>query len=266
MFDRPGLEIGFLQADQDLSDESHQFTAVWVGVGTSPTAVSGNAAILKPGTQPSGGTSHGSGSSSTPAPKQQDSFTLADSDLTVGTAYGFDIGGQTVSVTAQTGQTVTQLLNAVGTAAEGKDANITFTVTDSAGTGKLQINATTNDAITFANFSHLTHTSDQPAPPAGSGSGSGSSSSGSSPAAGEIKGPAFGILQNRPIQGEAANVMTSGVSVARAGGDWQPGDLLGTDDEGALVKVTSGQALGLAIEAATEGDLSNILLLPRSAA
>ena len=132
-----GSTVGFLCADKDMSNAAHQFTPVWLGIGTSGTPTRGNAAILKKG----------------PA---------------------------------------------------GEDG------------------------------------------------------------AGEIKGAPLGILQNRPVKGEACTVMIRDVSMCLAGSDWTPGDTIGVDADGNAVKV-DGAGFAIAVESAAKGDISTILLLPRAA-
>ncbi|RZL29665.1 MAG: hypothetical protein EOP64_00235 [Sphingomonas sp.] len=243
-----GSAMGFLPADQDMSDEKHQFTPVWLGVGTSNTPLRGNAACLKKAVK--------SGPAPAPAPNQQDSFTLADADITVGKAFGFTLNGTAISHAAAANETGTQILTDLGNKAKAADSALNSAVSAAGGTTTLKLSAKTADAVAYTAIQNLGHTADVPAPaPAVKDSDDG---------AGEIKGAPLGILQNRPVQGEACSVMIRDVSNCLAGSDWTPGDNIGVDDDGNAVKV-DGAGFAIAVEAAVKGDVSTILLLPRAA-
>lgn len=247
-FERPGLELGMYSADADFSAQEHQYTAVWLGVGTVGTTIAGNAAILK----------KAQADNNAPAvPKQKDSFTLTD-PVAAGTTYSFKLGGELISHVAGASEDAAAVLGALGTAAVAEEANLQQSV-DSSGTApKLVLEAKTADAFAYSDFVALSHTSDVPAPAPGSNGNE-------APGAGELKGGPIGILQNCPLRGEACLVLVSGISIVRAGGEWAPGDTLGTDADGNVVKHAGGPVLGIASEGATKGALSSILLLPRSA-
>lgn len=66
----------------------------------------------------------------------------------------------------------------------------------------------------------------------------------------------YGILQNKPPSGEAADVGLIGVTKAIAGGTIAAGDLLMTDTAGKLITATStNHAVGQALEAAVANQI-----------
>lgn len=77
----------------------------------------------------------------------------------------------------------------------------------------------------------------------------------------------IGVLQNAPgAAGRDATVMISGVSKVVAGGNLAAGDLVGTDANGAAVKLTIGTdttkyVRGQALAAAASGDLVAVRLV-----
>lgn len=69
----------------------------------------------------------------------------------------------------------------------------------------------------------------------------------------------YGILQNKPASGDAADVGIIGVTKAIAGGTIAAGDLLMTDTSGKLITATStNHAVGQALEA---GVLNQIITM-----
>lgn len=78
--------------------------------------------------------------------------------------------------------------------------------------------------------------------------------------------PALGLVQNNPQLGEAANVMTEGVSKAQAGGNFVIGDLLmaaapNANGASQLIKATSGNyAIAQALETGSAGVISAVYL------
>ena len=81
---------------------------------------------------------------------------------------------------------------------------------------------------------------------------------------GSLTSPPLGILQNAPLAGEAANVMTTGVSKLRAYGTWAVGDPIGVNGSGQAVKAGTGvYAFATALESAVTGDIATVLLRPR---
>lgn len=74
--------------------------------------------------------------------------------------------------------------------------------------------------------------------------------------------PAIGLLQNKPILGEAAAVMVQGVSKATAAGTVAIGDLLMCTPLGKLGLAGSGKyAIAQALENASDGDTFTVLLV-----
>lgn len=70
-----------------------------------------------------------------------------------------------------------------------------------------------------------------------------------------------GILQNNPLENEAATIMNTGVSMAKVSGSGSIGDLLATDVNGMLLKATSGQvAVARALEQYNAGETTSVLL------
>jgi hypothetical protein len=72
----------------------------------------------------------------------------------------------------------------------------------------------------------------------------------------------YGILQNKPKQGEAADVCYSGISKAVFGGTVTAKDFLTTDSSGRLVTATTGQlACAKAIVAGVLSDVGTVEVL-----
>lgn len=78
----------------------------------------------------------------------------------------------------------------------------------------------------------------------------------------------YGILQNKPTQGQAADVGILGVSKAVAGGSFSAGAQLMTNTSGQLVTASStNHRVAFAIEAATgSGQIVTVALVPQGAA
>lgn len=75
-------------------------------------------------------------------------------------------------------------------------------------------------------------------------------------------GPMVGVLQNNPQQGEAGQVMVTGVTKAQAGGAFHIGDLLMVNSAGQFVKATStNYCVAQALETAANGDVTTVLLI-----
>lgn len=75
---------------------------------------------------------------------------------------------------------------------------------------------------------------------------------------------AYGILQNKPKSGEAADVCISGISKAVYGGTVTAGDWLTTDSSSRLITTTTGGqfAMAKAISAGVVGDVQTVEVLP----
>lgn len=74
----------------------------------------------------------------------------------------------------------------------------------------------------------------------------------------------YGILQNKPDEGEAVEVMVIGISNVIAGDTFSAGALLGSDASGNAVEVTADQAIygAIAREAATTaGDVVSAFII-----
>lgn len=70
----------------------------------------------------------------------------------------------------------------------------------------------------------------------------------------------YGVLQDKPVNNFAADVMTRGITKVIAGGTVAAGDRIGTDANGAAVKLTEGTdttkyVVGVALQAAVSGDI-----------
>jgi hypothetical protein len=68
-----------------------------------------------------------------------------------------------------------------------------------------------------------------------------------------------GVLQDNPVSGAAASVMVQGISKLIAGGTIAAGDRLGTDANGAAIKLTEGTdttkyIVATALQSAVSGD------------
>lgn len=71
----------------------------------------------------------------------------------------------------------------------------------------------------------------------------------------------IGVLQNNPLQNEAATVCNTGITMAKVSGSGAVGDLMAVDANGFFVKATSGQsAVGMMLEDYTAGATSSMLL------
>lgn len=78
-------------------------------------------------------------------------------------------------------------------------------------------------------------------------------------------GKAYGILQNKPTSGQAADVCIFGVCKALAGsGGWTAGNSLKVDASGSLIATSSGDAnvVAVAIETASVGDIARVKVIP----
>jgi predicted RecA/RadA family phage recombinase len=76
-------------------------------------------------------------------------------------------------------------------------------------------------------------------------------------------GPIFGVLQNNPMQGEAAELIAEGITKARASGAFSVGDLLMVDAHGAFLKsdgASSTTVVAMAVMDADAGDVVSIRL------
>lgn len=79
------------------------------------------------------------------------------------------------------------------------------------------------------------------------------------PAAG---GKIIGVLQNKPLLGEATNLMKDGVTKIKAGGDFVVGDRLMVTSGGLFIKATTGNhVVATAMEAGSNGAVSTALLM-----
>lgn len=74
--------------------------------------------------------------------------------------------------------------------------------------------------------------------------------------------PALGILQNNPALGEAANVMVSGVSKAKAVETITVGQLLMAVPTGLGVATSSKYIIAQALESASAGSIFSVVLRP----
>jgi len=71
----------------------------------------------------------------------------------------------------------------------------------------------------------------------------------------------LGILQNNPIQGEAGDVVVTGISKAIAAATMAIGTLFTFNSVGAIIAATSGtQAYGIVLESCVSGDITTVLL------
>ena len=75
-----------------------------------------------------------------------------------------------------------------------------------------------------------------------------------------ITDPIFGVLQDEPLSGEAAEIVSTGITKVVAGGTVTAGDPIGTDANGKAVKVTLGTdttkfAVGYALDSGVVGDV-----------
>ena len=76
-------------------------------------------------------------------------------------------------------------------------------------------------------------------------------------------GPCLGILQNKPIAGQAADVRFSGVSKAKTGASYSRGVLLMSDGSGRLILATAtNTAIAYALEASgAANELRTVLVM-----
>lgn len=78
-------------------------------------------------------------------------------------------------------------------------------------------------------------------------------------------GKIYGILQNKPTSGQAADVCIFGITKALAGsGGWTAGNSLKVDASGSLIATSSGDAnvVAVAVETASAGDIATIKVIP----
>jgi len=78
----------------------------------------------------------------------------------------------------------------------------------------------------------------------------------------------IGILQDKPKEGQAANVRMLGISKVVAGGAIAIGDVLTADDDGRLIAASTGYyPIGIALEAAAQaGQVVTAFILPEKKA
>jgi len=78
----------------------------------------------------------------------------------------------------------------------------------------------------------------------------------------------IGILQDKPKEGQAANVRMLGISKVVAGGAIAIGDVLTADDDGRLIAASTGYyPIGIALEAAAQaGRVVTAFILPEKKA
>jgi hypothetical protein len=74
----------------------------------------------------------------------------------------------------------------------------------------------------------------------------------------------IGILMNKPVSGEPAEVAISGIAKCKAGGAWAAGDTLRANTGGALTaSATDGhRVVGIACEVAASNDVAMVLVMP----
>jgi hypothetical protein len=71
----------------------------------------------------------------------------------------------------------------------------------------------------------------------------------------------IGVLQNNPIQGESCELISKGITKARATGSFAVGANLKTDSSGGFVSAGSGDTVvAFALEQAVAGDITSIFL------
>lgn len=72
----------------------------------------------------------------------------------------------------------------------------------------------------------------------------------------------YGILQNKPAAGQAADVGIAGITKAQCGGTVTRGDLLMTDTAGKLITATStNHAIGIALESGVAGVVITVAIV-----
>lgn len=69
-----------------------------------------------------------------------------------------------------------------------------------------------------------------------------------------------GVLQNKPDNGQAAEIMVLGVTKAIYGGTVTAGAALESNASGQLVAQTTGQVVGIALESGVSGEVHPVLL------
>lgn len=70
-----------------------------------------------------------------------------------------------------------------------------------------------------------------------------------------------GVLQHNPLQGEAANIVVNGITKCKAAGTIAVGAYVTWNSAGKCIAATTGTAaIGMAWEAAVNGDVTTILL------
>ena len=74
----------------------------------------------------------------------------------------------------------------------------------------------------------------------------------------------IGVVQGKAAAGERVNVMLSGVSLVKAGGNITRGDMLTADGAGRATATTTAKKrlVGMAVASGAEDDLIPVLVLP----
>lgn len=70
----------------------------------------------------------------------------------------------------------------------------------------------------------------------------------------------LGVLKNAPASGELAEVVIAGGAEVKCGGTIPVGAYVGPDNAGKAVEKTTGLGLGVAMDAAVDGDVLGILI------
>lgn len=74
-------------------------------------------------------------------------------------------------------------------------------------------------------------------------------------------GKILGVLQNNPLLAEAGQVVTSGITKAKASGSFNPGDLLMVDGAGAFLAATStNRQVAMAFQVGASGTVVSVFL------
>lgn len=77
----------------------------------------------------------------------------------------------------------------------------------------------------------------------------------------------IGIVQDKPLSGNAGKIRVSGVSKAAAGGTVAAGAAVTSDANGKIVAAASGkQIIGFALTGGVSGDVITVLVSPRGLA
>lgn len=71
---------------------------------------------------------------------------------------------------------------------------------------------------------------------------------------------AVGVIQTPGIISEPCNVMTTGVSFIKLGGTVAAGDKLSVGTDGAAIKATTGEVIGVCLVGGASGEIGSILL------